>query len=71
MCSGGKLALVRELGAADAIDYTTTDPLGLGRIWDAIIDTAGNVGEAVTPELVKVDLSQPKARILNVGPGGR
>jgi hypothetical protein len=35
------------------------------------IDTAGNVGEAVTPELVKVDLSQPKARILNVGPGGR
>jgi hypothetical protein len=35
------------------------------------VDTAGNVGEAVTTELVKVDLSQPKARILNVGPGGR
>jgi hypothetical protein len=35
------------------------------------IDTAGNVGEALTPELVKVDLSQPKARILTVGPGGR
>jgi hypothetical protein len=35
------------------------------------IDTAGNVGEAITQELVKVDLSQPKARILNVGPGGR
>ncbi|CAM5379011.1 NAD(P)-dependent alcohol dehydrogenase [Leifsonia shinshuensis] len=42
VCSGTKTALVRELGAADAIDYTTTDPLGLGRVWDAIIDTAGN-----------------------------
>lgn len=42
VCSGPKTALVRELGAADAIDYTTTDPLGLGRVWDAIIDTAGN-----------------------------
>jgi hypothetical protein len=34
------------------------------------VDTAGNVGEAVTTELVKVDLSQPKARILTVAPGG-
>ena len=42
VCSGPKTALVRELGAVDAIDYTTTDALGLGRIWDAIIDTAGN-----------------------------
>ncbi|MCI0159018.1 NAD(P)-dependent alcohol dehydrogenase [Leifsonia shinshuensis] len=42
VCSGGKLDLVRELGATDAIDYTTTDPLGLGRIWDAIIDIAGS-----------------------------
>jgi hypothetical protein len=35
------------------------------------VDRAGNVGEAVTTELVKVDLSQPKARIVNVTPGGR
>ena len=42
VCSGPKTALVRELGAAEAIDYTTTDPIGLGRVWDAIIDTAGN-----------------------------
>ena len=42
VCSGPKTALVRELGATDAIDYTTTDALALGRVWDAIIDTAGN-----------------------------
>jgi hypothetical protein len=34
------------------------------------VDTAGNIGEAVTSELVKVDLSQPKARILTVVPAG-
>jgi hypothetical protein len=34
-------------------------------------DLAGNVGEAVTPNLVKVDLSQPKVRILQVEPAGR
>jgi hypothetical protein len=32
------------------------------------IDLAGNVGEAITPELIKVDLSTPKVRILNVEP---
>ncbi|WP_258046019.1 NAD(P)-dependent alcohol dehydrogenase [Leifsonia shinshuensis] len=42
VCTGPKTALVLELGAADAIDYTTTDALALGRVWDAIIDTAGN-----------------------------
>src|SRR5262249_28020090 len=34
-------------------------------------DKAGNIGEAVTPEMVKVDLSQPKVKILNVEPAGR
>ena len=33
------------------------------------LDQAGNVGEAVTENLVKVDLSMPKVRILNVEPG--
>lgn len=42
VCSGPKADLVRELGATETIDYTTTDALELGRIWDAIIDTAGN-----------------------------
>lgn len=32
------------------------------------VDAAGNIGEAVTEQMVKVDLSQPKAKILNVGP---
>jgi hypothetical protein len=35
------------------------------------IDRAGNVGEAVTLERVKVDLSQPKAKILDIAPGGQ
>jgi hypothetical protein len=34
-------------------------------------DLAGNVGEAITPDLIKVDLSTPKVRILNVEPSGK
>jgi hypothetical protein len=34
-------------------------------------DQAGNVGEAVTQEMVRVDLSLPRVRILAVEPGGR
>ena len=33
--------LVRGLGAADAIDYTTTDYTTAGRQWDVILDVAG------------------------------
>ena len=33
------------------------------------IDLAGNIGEAITDGLIKVDLSTPKVRILNVEPG--
>jgi len=32
------------------------------------VDRAGNIGEAITPELVKVDLSTPKVRILDIEP---
>jgi hypothetical protein len=32
------------------------------------IDKAGNVGEAITPDAVKVDLSNPKVNIINVQP---
>lgn len=35
------------------------------------IDRAGNVGDAISLERVKVDLSQPKAKILEIGPGGQ
>jgi len=34
-------------------------------------DLAGNIGEATTPDLVRVDLSQPRVNILNVEPAGR
>jgi hypothetical protein len=34
------------------------------------VDLAGNVGEAITPGLVKVDLQQPRAKIIGVQPGG-
>jgi hypothetical protein len=31
-------------------------------------DSAGNVGEAVTPQMVKVDLAQPRVNIINIEP---
>jgi hypothetical protein len=34
-------------------------------------DRAGNVGEAISENLIKVDLSNPKVRILNVEPAGK
>lgn len=34
------------------------------------VDSAGNVGEAITLDKVKVDLSLPKAKILDITPGG-
>jgi hypothetical protein len=34
-------------------------------------DLAGNIGEALTDSLIKVDLAQPKVKILNVEPAGR
>lgn len=42
VCSGGKAELVRDLGAAEVLDYAETDVLALGRLWDVIVDTAGN-----------------------------
>jgi hypothetical protein len=35
------------------------------------VDLAGNIGEAITLERVKVDLSMPKAQIRDIGPGGQ
>ena len=35
------------------------------------IDQAGNIGEALTDSLIKVDLSQPKVKILTVEPAGK
>jgi hypothetical protein len=33
------------------------------------VDRAGNIGEAITADLVRVDLAMPKVKILNVEPG--
>ena len=44
--STANLALVRKIGAAEAIDYRTTDWATLGRRWDVILDTTGTVDTA-------------------------
>ncbi len=40
--STAKAELVRSLGADRVIDYSTTDPTGLGERYDAILDIGGN-----------------------------
>jgi hypothetical protein len=55
--------------------YVWTMPVGGSMPWQFFIkveaiDLAGNIGEAITPGLVKVDTFQPKAKILDVRGGG-
>ena len=38
------LALARELGADEVIDYRTQDATALGKRWDVIFDTSGKLG---------------------------
>ena len=40
VCSAGKAALCRDLGAARVVDYTETDPLSLGERFDLVFDCA-------------------------------
>ncbi|SFK54739.1 NAD(P)-dependent alcohol dehydrogenase [Geodermatophilus ruber] len=42
VCSTGKLELVRSLGAVDVVDYTREGIADRGRIFDVVVDTAGN-----------------------------
>jgi NADPH:quinone reductase-like Zn-dependent oxidoreductase len=57
VCSEANAALVRELGAAEVIDYRRVDFAGLGRQWDVVADVVGTA---------------PYARSLPVlAPGGR
>lgn len=41
--SPGNAELVRSIGADDVIDYRSQDFSGLGRTWDVIVDTVGNL----------------------------
>lgn len=42
VCSGRNAALVRDLGAAEVIDYTADDPLAPAEPYDAFYDVFGN-----------------------------
>ncbi|MDQ0661779.1 NADPH:quinone reductase-like Zn-dependent oxidoreductase [Arthrobacter ulcerisalmonis] len=42
VCSTGKVELVRSLGADYVIDYRTSHIAGAGKLYDVILDTAGN-----------------------------
>jgi NADPH:quinone reductase-like Zn-dependent oxidoreductase len=42
VCSAANVALVRSLGAAEAIDYNQTDFAASGERWDIIFDAVGN-----------------------------
>jgi NADPH:quinone reductase-like Zn-dependent oxidoreductase len=42
VASGSKLDLVRELGAAEAVDYQRVDITTAASRWDLVIDTGGN-----------------------------
>jgi hypothetical protein len=55
--------------------YVWTMPIGSDMPWQFYVkveaeDLAGNIGEAITPGVVRVDTQQPKARILDVQSGG-
>ncbi|MFA9429978.1 zinc-binding dehydrogenase [Egicoccus sp. AB-alg2] len=54
VCSAGKAGLVRELGAAEVIDYRRADPLEREHAYDLIVDIAGlrplsHLRRALTP----------------------
>ncbi|MDQ0692709.1 NAD(P)-dependent alcohol dehydrogenase [Arthrobacter sp. W4I7] len=65
VCSTGKVELVRSLGADAVIDYTASDIAGAGKLYDLIIDTAGN-----RPLSVLRRLLVPKGTLVIVGGEG-
>jgi len=46
VCSTANVDLVRELGAAEVIDYTTTDATRTGGLYDIVLDNVGNASAA-------------------------
>lgn len=65
VCSTAKVGLVRSLGADAVIDYTTSDVAGTGKLYDVILDTAGN-----RPLSVLRRLLVPKGTLVIVGGEG-
>ena len=52
VCSTRNLDLVRDLGADEVVDYTTTDYAELGQTWDVLFDNHGNQSPKVNRELL-------------------
>ncbi|MET1086384.1 MAG: NAD(P)-dependent alcohol dehydrogenase [Arthrobacter sp.] len=65
VCSTGKVGLVRSLGADAVIDYTKADVAGTGKVYDVILDTAGN-----RPLSLLRRLLAPKGTLVIVGGEG-
>jgi NADPH:quinone reductase-like Zn-dependent oxidoreductase len=67
VCSGRNLDLVRSIGAADAIDYTTADFTRGPRRYDVMIDIAGGRSQRAVRRVLA-----PDATVVAVGgPAGR
>jgi NADPH:quinone reductase-like Zn-dependent oxidoreductase len=67
VCSSNSVDLVRSLGADHVIDYTTSSIASDGRLYDVIIDLAGNRS---LPELRRV-LTASGTLVIVGGSGGR
>ncbi|MDQ0925133.1 NADPH:quinone reductase-like Zn-dependent oxidoreductase [Pseudarthrobacter sp. W1I19] len=65
VCSTGKVELVRSLGADAVIDYRTTNIAGDGKLYDVILDTAGN-----RPLTLLRRLLVPKGTLVIIGGEG-
>ena len=66
VCSTRNVEMVRRLGAARVVDYTTDDVVALGDRYDVVLDNVGNRTPAECVELVKpggryVMVSGPKS----------
>jgi NADPH:quinone reductase-like Zn-dependent oxidoreductase len=65
VCSTGKVELVRSLGADAVVDYTQNDIAGAGKLYDVILDTAGN-----RPRSLLRRLLLPKGTLVIIGGEG-
>jgi NADPH:quinone reductase-like Zn-dependent oxidoreductase len=66
VCSAGKLEMVRELGADEALDYATVDVTALGDTWDVILGVNG-----YRPLRRYLACLRPDGRYIMIGGTGR